>query len=202
MLRDGENEEFSHKTTAAGAVQPLTILMAFGVPSKTKGLDPLQYLFEQVHNVVKSLQRQQARICVVETKKELREHLNTGDFDVLHIACHGKGDGTSAMLPSAAGAKQELFPNELAEWLQSSVRPPACIYLDFCSSNAFFGPREWPVMDAKVSPTTWCVASTESFITCSEKDAQLAQKLGQLQPFLAVLSPKSCLGQLATSGPT
>ena len=136
---------------------------------------------------------------MAETKKELREHLSTGDFDVLHIACHGKGDGTSAMLPNAAGATQELFPNELAEWLQSSARAPACVYLDFCSSNAFFESQEWPVTDTKVSPTTWCVFSTEYCI--SEKDAKLARKLGQLQPFLAVLSAE-CLGQFASSGPT
>jgi hypothetical protein len=35
----------------------------------------------------------------------------------------------------------------------------------------------------------------------SEKDAKLAQKLGQLQPFLAVL-PQECMGQLAHFGPT
>jgi hypothetical protein len=35
----------------------------------------------------------------------------------------------------------------------------------------------------------------------SEKDAKLAQNLGQLQPFLAVFSPE-CMGQLASSGPT
>jgi hypothetical protein len=35
----------------------------------------------------------------------------------------------------------------------------------------------------------------------SEKDARLAQKLGQLQPFIAV-SPQECMGQLASSGPT
>jgi hypothetical protein len=35
----------------------------------------------------------------------------------------------------------------------------------------------------------------------SEKDAKLAQKLGQLQPFLAVLPPE-CMGQLASFGPT
>ena len=35
----------------------------------------------------------------------------------------------------------------------------------------------------------------------SEKDAELAQKLGHLQPFIAV-SPHECLGQLASSGPT
>jgi hypothetical protein len=35
----------------------------------------------------------------------------------------------------------------------------------------------------------------------SEKDAELAQKLGQLQPFLAV-SPPECADQLASFGPT
>jgi hypothetical protein len=35
----------------------------------------------------------------------------------------------------------------------------------------------------------------------SEKDAKLAQKLGQLQPFLAVF-PQECMGQLASFGPT
>ena len=35
----------------------------------------------------------------------------------------------------------------------------------------------------------------------SEKDAELAQKLGQLQPFLAVF-PRECVGQLASFGPT
>jgi hypothetical protein len=35
----------------------------------------------------------------------------------------------------------------------------------------------------------------------SEKDAKLAQKLGQLQPFLAAL-PQECMGQLASFGPT
>jgi hypothetical protein len=34
-----------------------------------------------------------------------------------------------------------------------------------------------------------------------EKDAELAQKLVQLQPFLAVF-PQECEGQLASSGPT
>ena len=35
----------------------------------------------------------------------------------------------------------------------------------------------------------------------SESDAKLAQKLGQLQPFLAVF-PQECMGQLASFGPT
>jgi hypothetical protein len=35
----------------------------------------------------------------------------------------------------------------------------------------------------------------------SEKDAKLAQKLGQLQPFTAAVFPQECMGQLASSGP-
>jgi hypothetical protein len=34
----------------------------------------------------------------------------------------------------------------------------------------------------------------------SEKDAKLAQKLGQLQPFTALFPPE-CMGQVASSGP-
>ena len=35
----------------------------------------------------------------------------------------------------------------------------------------------------------------------SEKDARLAQTLGQLQPFVAVF-PRECMGQLPSFGPT
>ena len=35
----------------------------------------------------------------------------------------------------------------------------------------------------------------------SEKDTKLAQKLGQLQPFVAAF-PRECVGQLASFGPT
>ena len=35
----------------------------------------------------------------------------------------------------------------------------------------------------------------------SEKDAKLAQKLGQVQPFITVF-PRECTGQLASCGPT
>jgi hypothetical protein len=38
-------------------------------------------------------------------------------------------------------------------------------------------------------------------VRVSEQDAKLAQKLGQLQPFLDVL-PQECVGQLAYFGPT
>jgi ABC-type multidrug transport system fused ATPase/permease subunit len=37
-------------------------------------------------------------------------------------------------------------------------------------------------------------------LDCSEKDAKLAQKLDQLQPFVAVF-PQEYMGQLASSGP-
>jgi hypothetical protein len=36
---------------------------------------------------------------------------------------------------------------------------------------------------------------------CIEKDAKLAQKLGQLHPFIAVF-PQECMGKLAYFGPT
>ena len=35
----------------------------------------------------------------------------------------------------------------------------------------------------------------------SEKDAKLVQKLGQLQPFIAVF-PLECMGRIASFGPT
>jgi hypothetical protein len=40
----------------------------------------------------------------------------------------------------------------------------------------------------------------DGFDRC-EKDAKLAQKLGKLQPFVAVF-PQACMGQLASFGPT
>jgi hypothetical protein len=46
----------------------------------------------------------------------------------------------------------------------------------------------------------WCTNDTTAR-GYSEKDARLAQKLGQLQPFLAVL-PQECIGQLAYFGST
>jgi hypothetical protein len=46
-----------------------------------------------------------------------------------------------------------------------------------------------------VDQTAWpCVGR-------SERDANLAQKLGQLQPLTAVF-PRECMGQLASFGPT
>jgi hypothetical protein len=60
----------------------------------------------------------------------------------------------------------------------------------FASSNHVFGRywREGATLSASGKPI-------------SEKDATLAQKLGQLQPFVAV-SPQECTGQPAFSGPT
>jgi hypothetical protein len=50
-------------------------------------------------------------------------------------------------------------------------------------------------------PTALEALELANAIVSSEKDAKLAQKLGQLQPLIAVL-PRECLGQLASSGPT
>jgi hypothetical protein len=38
-------------------------------------------------------------------------------------------------------------------------------------------------------------------VPAGEKDTKWAQKLGQLQPFIAVF-PQECMGQLASSGQT
>jgi hypothetical protein len=46
-----------------------------------------------------------------------------------------------------------------------------------------------------------CRSSGSYTAILSEKDAKLAQKLGQLQPFIAVFPPE-CMGQLAYFGPT
>jgi hypothetical protein len=45
------------------------------------------------------------------------------------------------------------------------------------------------------------VDADDDIFHSSEKDAKLAQKLGQLQPFVAVF-PQGCMGQLASFGPT
>ena len=52
---------------------------------------------------------------------------------------------------------------------------------------------------APVDPTK--DSSLCSIKVASERDAELAQKLGQLQPFIAVF-PQECMGQLASFGPT
>ena len=44
-------------------------------------------------------------------------------------------------------------------------------------------------------------APRESKFLPSGKESKLAQKLGQLHPFIAVL-PQECMGQLASFGPT
>jgi hypothetical protein len=44
-------------------------------------------------------------------------------------------------------------------------------------------------------------AAADGATAVSEKDAKLAQKLGQLRPFVDVF-PQECMGQLVYSGPT
>jgi hypothetical protein len=65
-------------------------------------------------------------------------------------------------------------------------------------SAVTLGPAKFGRKGLHVPIQLWC------FIKCtntSEKDARLAQKLGQLQPFLAVF-PQECTGQLTYFGPT
>jgi hypothetical protein len=47
----------------------------------------------------------------------------------------------------------------------------------------------------------WAAAGWTGWTSRKWEDAQLAQKSGQLQPFLAVF-PRDCMGQLASFGPT
>jgi hypothetical protein len=47
----------------------------------------------------------------------------------------------------------------------------------------------------------WLCSLNRPSIYTSAKDAKLAQKLGQFQPFIAVL-PQECTGQLASFAPT
>jgi hypothetical protein len=70
-----------------------------------------------------------------------------------------------------------------------------------------------PLTWSDVSPVVDLISSVEQLLEAvekpgafivkliSEQDAKLAQKLGQLQPFLAVF-PQECMGQLASFGPT
>jgi hypothetical protein len=50
------------------------------------------------------------------------------------------------------------------------------------------------------SACNMALTSRFGMVAMSEKDAMLAQKLGQLQPFIAVF-PQECMGQLASFGP-
>jgi hypothetical protein len=71
--------------------------------------------------------------------------------------------------------------------------------------NVFLGPRNSYCCQARCK-SRWKIYSRAPLggfgsRALSEKDAELAQKLGQLQPFLAVF-PQECMGQLAPFGPT
>ena len=67
-----------------------------------------------------------------------------------------------------------------------AIATPPCV---LCTENHYCDIR------GRVKVTAPPVAAQVS------KDAKLAQKLGQLQPFIAVL-PQECMGQLASFGPT
>ena len=70
-------------------------------------------------------------------------------------------------------------------------------YLVYSSDQGSGGKTKRPVIE-RLAPS-WTGTSGEA--PSGEKDAMLAQKLGQLQPLTAVFLPE-CMGQLASSGPT
>ena len=81
---------------------------------------------------------------------------------------------------------------------------------DCGAKRPFYGmPSEAPPQGGPF-PTRWCAkcakahkgaARNQKACHVRERRAELAQKLGQLQPFLAVFPPE-CMGQLALFGPT
>jgi hypothetical protein len=68
--------------------------------------------------------------------------------------------------------------------------------------GSFFALKEAYVAAGRPLSLIFMPVELDKSCRTSEKDAKLAQKLGQLQPFLAVF-PQKCTGQLAPSfGPT
>ena len=59
-----------------------------------------------------------------------------------------------------------------------------------------------PLFDGSDSPMLYSCAYSASIVHAEPTDLlQVRKKLGQLQPFIAVL-PQGCMGQLASFGPT
>jgi hypothetical protein len=76
------------------------------------------------------------------------------------------------------------------------VAAPALAPAELCRDNCDF-----ERMDAWRPMIPGPSAVGAPLLCTSENDAKLAQKLGQLQPFIAVL-PQEYVGQLASAGPT
>jgi hypothetical protein len=74
----------------------------------------------------------------------------------------------------------------------------ACAGVD---SDADAGTKDCTFTGPCSGPSGKTVAEACPMEDTSEEDSELAQKLGQFQPFLAAFPPE-CVGQLASSGPT
>ena len=109
-------------------------------------------------------------------------------------------------LPECANGRQ---PQHGAERLPAAVLPPPALWLPAAAAGASrpggaAGPGRVDPVAVGVGARPPSEASSglevEPALLSSEKDAKLAQKLGQVQPFVAV-SPLECMCQLVYSGP-
>ena len=96
-----------------------------------------------------------------------------------------EGRGCTPQNPNSAPPGNMLSANTVGNGLWAKYH---CNRLFFAKGAAGVW-VEWTIWNANKNHHT------------SEKDAKLAQKLGQLQPFIAAL-PQESMGQLASFGPT
>ena len=116
----------------------LHVLIAAGVET---GDTPLQYLFEEVHNAVKTLGCGRAsrafRLHVCDTMRDFTAELNMGRVDMIHVLGHGiKGRGRIRSKVTLPGGG--LTAHAIAKLLKQAAateRPVSLVYLDCCDSD-------------------------------------------------------------------
>ena len=87
-------------------------------------------------------------------------------------------------------------------WAAASSRRRRLRMFLFQEQNKIsWGPRHMHCCESRNTSAAQISFVGSRIVSASEKDAQLAQKLGQLQPLIAVF-PQECVGQLASFGPT
>jgi hypothetical protein len=101
---------------------------------------------------------------------------------------------------SALGGEPLMFNPKLPQpegWCSTDCGDSTCRYGPGHRPNARSGAAAWAASDSDTAGGFWMVGgdAVRDF-SYSEQDAKLAQKLGQLQPLIAVL-PHGCTGQLA-----